>query len=290
MAFDLHTHSTCSDGTTAPAETVALAARAGLDGLALTDHDTTAGWDEAAQACADAGLTFVPGLELSTEVGGRGVHLLAYFVDASHADLVAECDRLRNERLRRAEAIVAQLAQLGAAVDIDAVLAAAGGAPVGRPHIAAAMVGAGVVADVEAAFDGYLADGGPAYVEKHALHPLDAVALIRRAGGAAVLAHPGLGERTGRVGEALLDALAAAGLAGIEADHAGHDEPTRQAWREAAARRDLCVTGSSDFHGTRDDCTVGASTTPGAVLDELRARAGQPVPATVGAHRERLRW
>lgn len=277
MAFDLHTHSTCSDGVLKPSQVVALAARAGLAGLALTDHDTTAGWDEAAQTADDEGIAFVGGLELSTEVAGRSLHLLGYFVDPAFPALVEECARLRGERLRRAAGIVARLGDLGVRVDLDDVVARAAGAPVGRPHIAAAMVAAGVVPDAATAFDDYLRDGGQAVVPKHALHPVDAIGLIRAAGGVAVLAHPGLGERGTRVSEPLLGRLVDAGLAGIEADHAGHDEPTRQAWRAASARSGLEVTGSSDFHGSRGDSGVGAATTPPAVLDRLRERAPVPV-------------
>ncbi|MBA2529095.1 MAG: PHP domain-containing protein, partial [Euzebyales bacterium] len=131
MVFDLHTHSTCSDGTTRPAENVALAARAGLRGVALTDHDTTAGWDEAAQACDEHGVELVPGVELSTELGERGVHILGYWVDPAHPEFAAECDRLRLERERRAAAILARLASLGVEVSMDAVRGSAAGAPVG---------------------------------------------------------------------------------------------------------------------------------------------------------------
>lgn len=277
-AIDLHTHSTRSDGTTTPAETVALAARERLAGLALTDHDTTEGWDEAAEACAVHGLRFIPGVELSTELAGLSVHLLGYFVDPRHRPFRAECDRLRNERLRRAEAMVAKLAGLGVEITLEEVLLRAGPAPVGRPHIAAAMVAAGVVPDLEAAFDGFLEDGGPAYVTKHALSPPDGVLLIRAAGGVAVLAHPGVATREAPVDLELLDQLVSVGLQGVEADHVGHDEPTRNFWRQAARERTLYITGSSDFHGTRKDAVIGEATTNPAVVDALEELAGAPGP------------
>ena len=262
-----------------PTAIVALAAQQNLRGIALTDHDTTEGWDEAAAACAEHGLRFVPGVELSTELAGLSVHLLGYFVDPRFAPLQAECDRLRNERLRRAEAMVAKLGEMGIDIAFDAVLAQAAGAPVGRPHIAAAMVEAGAVADTDAAFAGYLEDGGPAYVTKHALAPTDGVALIRDAGGVAVLAHPGLPTRDAPVNLELLDRLVSDGLQGVEADHAGHDEATRNFWRAAARERTLYVTGSSDFHGTRKETVIGEATTNPEVVDALQEMAGDPVPA-----------
>jgi 3',5'-nucleoside bisphosphate phosphatase len=277
--IDLHTHSTRSDGTTTPSQTVALAAEQQLGGIALTDHDTMDGWDEAADACAAHGLRFIPGVELSTELGGRSVHLLGYYVDPRYAPLRTECDRLRSERLRRAEAMVDKLADLGVELSLAEVLARAGDAPVGRPHIAAAMVAAGVVPDLDAAFDGYLEDGGPAYVTKHALAPTDGVSLIRDAGGVAVLAHPGVSTRDAPVDVGLLDQLVSVGLQGVEADHAGHDEPTRNYWRQAARERRLYVTGSSDFHGTRKEMVIGEATTTPGVVDTLEEMAGGRVAA-----------
>lgn len=273
-SVDLHTHSNRSDGTTSPRETVALAAEEGLGGIALTDHDTVAGWGEAAEACAAHGLRFVPGVELSTELGGRSIHLLGYFVDPSYEPLVQECDRLFNERTRRAEAIVARLGDMGVTISLEDVLRRADGAPVGRPHIAAAMVAAGVVEDHEGAFDGYLEDGGPAYVPKHALDPADGVALITAAGGVAVLAHPGISTRDAPVDLSLLDRLVPAGLRGVEADHAAHDPDARKFWRNAAQERRLYVTGSSDFHGTRKDARIGAGLTSADVVDALENMAG----------------
>ena len=271
----MHTHSTRSDGTTSPAETVRLAAQEGLGGLALTDHDTLDGWDEAAEACRRDNLMFIPGLELSTELGGRSVHVLGYFVDPTNTALNEECERLRSERVRRARTIVDKLRALGIDIAFEAVAQRAGTAPIGRPHIAAAMVDAGAVPDLDSAFDQFLRDGGPAYEPKHALDPSDGVALITAAGGVAVLAHPGISTRDAPVDLALLDALTAAGLAGVEADHAAHDDDVRIYWRNAARERNLYVTGSSDFHGGRKDSRIGASTTTPTVVDALRQLALQ---------------
>jgi len=282
VRFDLHTHSTHSDGTTTPEENAALAAGAGLSGLALTDHDTLAGWDEARDACARHGLDFVPGIELSTEDDGASVHVLGYWVDPADPDLAAENARLRVSRSDRAGQILARLADLGVVVDPAAVRAIAGTAPIGRPHIAQAMVDGGIVASLDAAFDQYLADGGPAWVVKHAVSPEDGVRLIRGAGGVAVLAHPG-GHDDGavQVGGAsleLVDRLVGAGLGGLEAEHAGHAPGTVSYWRRVAADRGLVVTGSSDFHGSRKGVRLGASTTSGEAVDVLRGRR-----AAVGA-------
>lgn len=267
--IDLHTHTIHSDGTTTPERNVELAVRAGLDGLALTDHDTLAGWERCAQACAEAGIAFVPGVELSTEWGGLGVHLLGYWVDEHNQALRTECERLRGERQRRAGETIARLADAGVYITESAVAHKAGGAPIGRPHIAAAMVDVGAVPDIDTAFAEYLADGMPAYVPKRALNPVQGVELLRAAGGVAVLAHPGMSQPT--VTAELVDQLAEAGLVGIEAEHAGHDAEQIQYWRTVAGERGLEVTGSSDFHGERKDLRIGERRTPRAVVDRLRA-------------------
>ncbi|MEX0659685.1 MAG: PHP domain-containing protein [Egibacteraceae bacterium] len=276
--IDLHTHTVFSDGTTTPTQNAALAAAEGLTGVAITDHDTLGGWAEAADACAGQGLAFVPGIELSTEAAGRSVHLLGYWCDPEDEQLAAECERLRGQRSQRAERMLERLAALGVACSLDRVLAHAGGAPIGRPHIAAAMVDAGGVPDVRAAFDDYIGDGGPAYVVKHALSPADGVRLIRAAGGAAVIAHPGLADRDAPTTTGLVAELVAVGLAGVEADHAGHEAGTAAFWRAFARERDLLVTGSSDFHGDRDHGRIGERGTPVATVEALRLRCGAPGP------------
>jgi 3',5'-nucleoside bisphosphate phosphatase len=278
VALDLHTHTTHSDGTTTPAENAVLAVEAGLSGLALTDHDTLDGWPEARDACDRHGLRFVPGIELSTEEDGLSVHILGYWVDPSNEALRIECGRLRDERAMRAERIMSLLDGLGITVDRAEVTRIAGDAPVGRPHIAQAMVRAGYVESIDDAFDRYLADGGPAWVVKHALTPEDGVRLIRDAGGAPVLAHPGLRLDDG-VDPPLVERLCAAGLAGVEADHAGHSPEAIAFWRRVAAERNLLVTGSSDFHGARKEARMGAATTPVVMVDALWERANAAMAA-----------
>lgn len=272
--IDLHTHTTFSDGTTTPEENAALAATAGLSAVALTDHDTLDGWDRMAAACREAGVGFVPGIELSAESDGVSVHLLGYWVDPADAALRAECDRLRGERERRARVMTARLAERGVPVTWEEVAAIAGHAPIGRPHLAAALIAHGAAADTDEAFRTWLREDGPVHEPKRALHPVDAVRLIRAAGGAAVLAHPGLtfGGLPDDLAAAapLLDALCEAGVRGLEADHAAHDEQSTERWRQAAAARALLVTGASDFHGERKAVRIGSRTTPPGVVDELR--------------------
>lgn len=274
--IDLHTHTVHSDGTTTPTENVELAAVAGLTGIAVTDHDTLAGWDEAADACSRFGLEFVPGIELSTEADGASVHILGYWCDPEDRALAQECARLRDERSNRAERIVERLGQLGVACSLERVRAHAGDAPIGRPHIAAAMVEAGAVPDARAAFDEYIGDGGPAYVVKHALAPAAGVGLIRAAGGVAVIAHPGIDDRRLPAGTALVVELLDAGLAGVEADHPAHDAETAAFWRGFARERDLLITGASDFHGARKDARVGERATSGDTVQALRQRCATP--------------
>lgn len=278
--FDLHTHSTASDGTVAPAELAPLAAAAGLDGFALTDHDGCSGWAEAAVAATAHGVDFIGGLELSTEEDGYSVHLLGLWVEPEHAELRAECARLRTERDRRAWAIVERLAELGVPVSYDAVTrraggAGVGGAPIGRPHIAAELVAVGAVEDMQSAFDRYLADGGPAWVPKHALAPEDGVALLRAAGGAVVLAHPGLSEsrRAAQITPQLAKSLVAAGLHGVEVAHPGHDDAMRRRWDDFAREYDLIATGASDFHGLHKETSVGCCTTDPDSVRRLQERA-----------------
>jgi predicted metal-dependent phosphoesterase TrpH len=281
-AYDLHTHTVHSDGTTTPEDNVSLAKEVGLAGLALTDHDTVSGWAEMREACARHGLAFIPGIELSTERDGRGVHLLGYWVDPTDTALLDECDRLRNERSRRAEDICARLDALGVGVDVTRVRSFAGDAPIGRPHIASAMIEAGHVADIQTAFDDYLADGGPAYVPKYAVDPARGVELLLAAGGAVVLAHPGVSEDGGgAVTAELLDELAAAGLHGVEVDHPTHQPEVVERWRGLARDHGLLVTGASDFHGERKPIQIGERTTTAATLERLQALASNKMHDTV---------
>jgi 3',5'-nucleoside bisphosphate phosphatase len=279
MRIDLHAHSTASDGTRPPAEVMARAAAAGLDVVALTDHDTTAGWAEAA-AALPYGLVLVPGAEISCAIddpdsdGKIGLHLLAYLFDPEHPALAAELLALREDRQRRATAMIERLRELGAPVEHSAVRDIAGDGAVGRPHIAQALADAGVVPHAAAAFTPeWIGDGGRAWVAKHALDPLATIALVRSAGGVTVFAHPGAATRGPVVGDDVIASMAAAGLDGIEVDHPDHNAATRARLRSLAGSLGLLVMGSSDDHGTFTGDRLGCETTDPATYEALVARA-----------------
>jgi predicted metal-dependent phosphoesterase TrpH len=251
--IDLHTHTDRSDGTFAPAELVGLASQRGLDVVAVTDHDTTAGLEEALAAGLELGLEVVPGVELSAEHEGTSIHVLCYWMDVANAALQEELSRLRDERFRRGERMVERLRALGLPIEFERVREIAMGGNIVRPHIAQAMVEAGVVETEKDAFDRWIGDGKPAHVPKHALDPLDALALIRGAGGLCVLAHPGMWGDESSVPEVLVAAMAGEGMVGLEVDHTDHDPEEREHWRRLADRLHLISTGGSDCHGTRYD-------------------------------------
>jgi len=274
--IDLHAHSNRSDGTFTPAEVVQLAAERDLDVVALTDHDTTDGLDEALATGANVGVEVVPGVELSAEYEHTSVHVLCYWMDPESDELQAELARLHDERFRRGELMVERLQALGLPVTFERVRQLAAGDNIVRPHIAQAMVEAGVVATEQEAFDRYIADGRPAHVAKHALDPVDAVGLIDRAGGVCVLAHPGMWGDESSVPQPLIEAMAAAGMSGIEVDHTDHPIEQREHYRALAARLGLVATGGSDCHGTRyEPVRLGTSLCDPVAFAELRARAGR---------------
>ena len=279
MRIDLHTHSTASDGTDSPAELVRAAGAAGLDVVALTDHDTVGGHAEAL-AALPAGLTLVTGAELSCRLDGVSLHMLAYLFDPAEPELARERELVRDDRVPRAQGMVRKLQELGVPVTWERVAEIAGDGAVGRPHIATAMVEAGVVDTVSDAFTAeWIAGDGRAYVDKHELNPFDALRLIKGAGGVAVFAHP-LAVKRGRcVPESAVAALAEAGLDGIEADHMDHDPATRAHLHGLAAELGLLATGSSDYHGTRKSCVLGEHTTDPEVYAALvqRATGARPV-------------
>lgn len=272
--YDLHTHTLLSDGTTTPEDNVRAAIDLGLEGLGVTDHDTTAPFARASAAAEGSSLEVVLGTEFSAEVDGRSVHVLGYWIDPGHEPLQQEMDRLRNERERRAEEIVARLRALDVPITLQRVRDLAGAAPIGRPHIAQAVVEVGAARDEREVFDRWLADGGPAYVPKYAVSPVRAVELLVAAGGVAVLAHPGLyGDRDGLQGipDDLVEEMAAAGLAGIEADHPDHPVEARDHYRDLARGLRLQVTAGSDYHGDNKPNRLGQATTPREVVETLRA-------------------
>ncbi|GAA3830905.1 PHP domain-containing protein [Streptomyces coacervatus] len=285
MRIDLHAHSTASDGTDTPADLVRNAAAAGLDVVALTDHDTTRGYAEAIAAVPE-GLTLVTGAELSCRIDGVSMHMLAYLFDPEEPALLAERELVRDDRVPRAKGMVAKLNGLGVPVTWEQVERIAGGGSVGRPHVATALVELGVVPTVSDAFtDDWLADGGRAFVEKHETDPFEAIRLVKAAGGVTVFAHPGASKRGRTVPESGIAELAAAGLDGIEVDHMDHDEETRARLRGLAKELGLLTTGSSDYHGSRKTCVLGEYVTDPEVYGEItrRATGAFPVPGTGGA-------
>lgn len=281
MRSDLHTHSSVSDGTDRPADLVAAAAAAGLDLVALTDHDTLGGV-AAAIAAAPPGLEVVPGVELSAysvEAEARRVslHLLAYWPDPTDRGLREALAMLRESRVGRARRMVDALAADGVPLTWDEVLEDAGdGAVIGRPHIARALVRAGLVADVSGAFTREWIGGRGAryWAEKAELPVLEAVRMVRGAGGVPVFAHPRAGRRGPTVADSTIAAMAEAGLAGLEVDHPDHQPHERAHLRALAADLGLVGTGSSDYHGTNKNTPLGAEMTSDDVLESLRAAAG----------------
>ena len=273
MRIDLHTHSTRSDGTDAPGDLVRAAAAAGLDVVALTDHDNADGWEEAAEAATAAGIVLVPGMEVSCKHRGQGVHLLAYWPDPRHPDLVRLLDEVVRGRSDRMPRMVERLRDLGHEITVDDVLAqAAGATSVGRPHIADALVAKGIVADRDEAFERFLRTGGPAYVDRPAAPLEEAIRVVAEAGGVTVVAHPWGRESAGVMQADDLALLQAAGLTGIEVDHQDHSPEQRAALRDLARELGLVVTGSSDYHGTgKVDHDLGCHTTDPAEYERLRA-------------------
>lgn len=273
--YDLHTHSNRSDGTLPPAEVMMLASQRDLAGVALTDHDTFDGLEEAAATASELGLILVPGIEFSAEYDGASLHILGYWVDPADAGIDAELLRLTATRFRRGEMIVEKLRELGFDISIERVRELAGGDAIARPHIAEAMVEAGIVADEKEAFDRYISDDGLAYVPKHALPPMEALRLIGEAGGVCVLAHPGMWRGSDTVPDELIEEMAAAGMVGLEVRHPDHDPKMRAKYAALAERLDLVATAASDCHGERYGFRMGEERTDAETYAELKRRAGR---------------
>jgi predicted metal-dependent phosphoesterase TrpH len=282
MRIDLHTHSSVSDGTDSPADLLATAQAAGLDVVALTDHDTTAGW-QVAEAARPPGLTVVPGMEMSCrwfpdDQPPISVHLLAYLFDPLHPGFAAERARLRDERLERGERIVLKLEAEGYPVRWDSIVERSEGGVVGRPHIARALVEAGVVDSVDHAFATLLHPRSPYYVTKVDTDVREGIALVRAAGGVPVFAH-GLATKRGRtVGDDAIAAMTDAGLLGLEVDHPDHSADQREHLRDLAGRLVLITTGSSDYHGTNKMTPIGVCTTDPEQFEALLAAGTGSVP------------
>jgi len=281
MRIDLHCHSSASDGTNTPAELVAAGRAAGLDVLAITDHDTTAGWAEAVAALPQR-MSLVRGMELScesvSETGRRvPVHLLAYLFDPEHPELAAELVRLRGERTRRLRTMAQRMADDGLPVEPEAVLANAGPSA-GRPHLARALVDAGVVESVGAAFDTLLSSRGGYYVHKEDVPVRRGVELVAAAGGVSLLAHCRAHVRGATLTEDAIAELVPLGLGGLEVEHMDHSAADRDRLGALAAELGLLTTGSSDYHGRNKTVQLGAHTT---AVDQYERLLGEARATTV---------
>ncbi|MDR7545623.1 MAG: PHP domain-containing protein [Armatimonadota bacterium] len=276
MRVDLHTHTTASDGVLSPEALVAEARALGVGLLAVADHDTTAGLDAAMAAGRSAGVEVWPAVELSCDVEAGEVHLLGYFIDYRLGWFQDLLTRLRAGRQQRAARMVARLVALGAPITLERVQVLADGGAIGRPHVARALVEAGHVRTVAEAFERFIGRGGPAYVERLKVTPVQAVQIVRAAGGLAVLAHPGWGQH-----DALIPDLLAAGLDGIEVYYPDHTPDQVERYRDLARRYGLLMTGGTDFHGgglaTR--VAVGSQYVPEEIVPPLREAAAGRQPA-----------
>jgi hypothetical protein len=267
VRIDLHTHSDASDGTESPAEVMAAAAAAGLDVVALTDHDTTRGWAEAEIAAREHGVSLVRGVELSCRHDGRSLHLLSYLHDPADPVLLAEADRVRDARTDRAHAMVDLLSRDYPLTWADVEEQTGVDATVGRPHIADALVALGVVPDRSAAFADILATGSPYWVPHHAIRLVDAISLVLEAGGVPVLAHPGAADRGRAVSEAEVALLARHGLVGLEIWHRDNPPAEQDRLVALAERFELLTTGSSDYHGDGKPNRLGEHLTDPLTLE-----------------------
>jgi predicted metal-dependent phosphoesterase TrpH len=276
--IDLHTHSAVSDGTETPTQLIRAAVAAGLSAVALTDHDSTAGWQEAFTAAAGTGLTVIPGMELSTNYGPASVHVLAYLFDPNNGEVVAETARIRDGRLHRAERIVERIA---ADYDLswDDVLAeASDGTTLGRPHIADALVRKGHVPNRSAAFESILHWRGGYYEKYYAPSPLEGVRMIVGAGGVPVLAHPATHGRYRAMDDSVIKGLVDAGLFGLEVGHRDNTDDGKRRLVKLAKKLGLEITGSSDYHGEGKPNRLAENSTTPEVLEKLVARATGSTP------------
>lgn len=271
MAVDLHLHSTASDGTLSPTEIVSKAHEMGLTAIALTDHDSLAGIPEAVDAALKFSLTFIPGLEMSSEYGDRDIHILGYFIDYTQAHLAETLAGLRVARVNRGRIMVERLADLGLEIDFAEVEKYAHGGAMGRPHVAQVLVKQGLADDISDAFARFIGRGGPAYVSKHVLTTLQIINLIHQAGGVAALAHPG----PSRVDEPLLRVLKDGGLDAVEVWHTDHAPEQTRYFKQLAFEFDLMVTGGSDCHGFAKSrgFVLGSLGVPDQIIEPLRAKA-----------------
>lgn len=273
MRIDLHTHSNRSDGTDSPTELIENARAAGLDIVALTDHDNAAGWDEAQAAADRVGIRLVKGMEISTEVQGKSVHLLAYGIDPAHPELAEELAKVIEGRSGRIPRFIEKFKRMGLDVTEEEILAQAGDAEaLGRPHIADILIARGIVKTRDEAFNELLVPGGGMYVPRYSIELADAVPLVVAAGGKPVIAHPWSRGSKPRVTAERIESLVPLGLVGLEVDHSDHDADDREELRGIAKELDLIVTGSSDYHGTgkSEGFALGTNVTDPAEFEKLQ--------------------
>ena len=271
--IDLHTHSSVSDGTETPSQLIRAAAAAGLGTVAITDHDSTAGWSEAVAMAGEVGITLIRGMELSTRVRFASVHLLAYLFDPSDAGIVSETARIRQARLTRAEQMVERIGEDYELTWDDVLAQTTDGATIGRPHIADALVARGLVLTRSEAFAGILHWEAGYYQPHYAPDPLHAIRLVRAAGGVPVLAHPATRGVAHIVPEERLADMVDAGLFGLELEHRENEPEAKARLYELAAKFGLEVTGSSDYHGTGKPNRLGENTTEPGVLERIIEQA-----------------
>ncbi len=271
MRADLHIHTTASDGSFTPKAVVEKAKEAGITAIAITDHDTVEGVQEAVAAGTNAGIEVLPGIELGADYQGIEVHILGYGIDVENDELLEKLFWLRKARMERIKRMVEKVKEMGISVEMEEVLAIAGIGSVGRPHLAKAMVDAGAVKSTVEAFEKFIGAGKPAYVPRQKLSPAEAIELVRSAGGLAVLAHPGLGG-AGK----LFYMLVGAGLGGVEVYHPSHSSEESLYYRILAAGWDLVATGGSDYHGPghKSGWKIGLKSVSYEAVNEIKKRIG----------------
>ena len=268
--IDLHIHTTCSDGLDTPEEIVDTALEKGLKAIAIADHDAVEGVERAIRKAANSGLIVVPGIELSTIMNSKEYHILGYFIDYTSSDFITKITFLKNKRHERAKKIINSLNSLGLDLQFDTVLSVADGAPIGRPHIAEALLIEELVDSYEEAFFKYIGRYRPAYVPHYKVHPKDSIEFIRSFGGVPVLAHPGVHN----VDVKVIHEIIQFGLEGIESIHPLHTKKVQLRYEELCSANNLIYTGGSDWHGNnRVRSSIHNLWVSDEVLIELKARS-----------------
>jgi 3',5'-nucleoside bisphosphate phosphatase len=269
MFADLHLHTRYSDGTWSPTDLVREAQRHGLSALALTDHDTVEGCQPTAQACGEVGIEFIPGTELTAEQAGHEIHILGYYLETESPELLQEICLFQSVRQDRIREMVQRLNKMSIPLQVEAVFALANCRSPGRPHVARALVQAGLCRSLDEAFERFLKKNRPAWVPKYKMSAIEAIQLIHRARGVAVLAHPGLNHT-----DEVIPSIVEAGLDGIECFHTKHSTSMTEHYLEMADEHKLLVTGGSDCHGVnKGRPLIGTVRVPYEHVEALKARA-----------------